>query len=202
MKFQLLLLTVVVFLISSNLQAQDIPVHPNVIQTGTYWGLSRPLRDIPAMTPAEFQKLEKKGKKKELNEELDKRSYPFAATALPQGPDPAWQNFMGTTKSGMPPLVNFDGQTSPYFPPDCNGTAGPNHFMQTINSVYAIYSKTGALVAGPTNLNQLFGGVPGSNYNDGDPIILYDEQADRWVVTEFSISGSYGLYPLCGILNE
>jgi hypothetical protein len=97
---------------------------------------------------------------------------------------------MGKGVSAKAPLVNFDGQTSPYYPPDCNGTAGPSHFMQTINSVYAIYSKTGTLVAGPANLNTLFGSVPGATYNDGDPIILYDEQADRWLVTEFSISGA------------
>ena len=86
-----------------------------------------------------------------------------------------------------PPTVNFEGQGSPYYPPDCNGTAGPNHYMQTINTVYAIYDKTGTLLAGPTALNLIFGNVPGANRNDGDPIILYDEQADRWLVTEFSI---------------
>ncbi|HPI87552.1 MAG TPA: hypothetical protein PLR01_14355, partial [Bacteroidales bacterium] len=62
--------------------------------------------------------------------------------------------------------------------------------MQTINSVYAIYDKTGTLVAGPSNLNTLFSGVTGSSCNDGDPIILYDEQAERWLIAEFSICGS------------
>ena len=46
------------------------------------------------------------------------------------------------------------------------------------------------LVAGPTNMNQLFSGVTGSEYNNGDPLILFDEQADRWLAVEFSISGS------------
>jgi PKD repeat protein len=98
---------------------------------------------------------------------------------------------MGKTELAKAPIMNFSGQTSPYFPPDANGAAGPNHYMQTINCVYAIYNKSnGALVAGPTALNTLFNGVTGSNYNDGDPICLYDEQADRWLVGEFSISGS------------
>jgi PKD repeat protein len=39
-------------------------------------------------------------------------------------------------------------------------------------------------------MNLLFSGVTGSTYNDGDPIILYDEQADRWMAAEFSVSGS------------
>ena len=61
--------------------------------------------------------------------------------------------------------------------------------MQTINTVYTIYSKTGTLLAGPTAMNLLFGGILGTEYNDGDPIVLYDEQADRWLAAEFSITG-------------
>jgi len=97
---------------------------------------------------------------------------------------------MGKTPAPKAPIVSFDGQNSPYFPPDATGTVGPNHYMQTINSVYAIYSKTGTLLAGPTNLNLLFGNVTGATCNDGDPIALYDEQADRYMVAEFSICGS------------
>ena len=191
MKTRHLLLTAVFCMFILGLVAQDIPLHPKSVVTGTYYGLSKPLRDIPPMTKAEFQQLVKKGKKRELNEGLKKRVFPYAATALPKGADPAWQKFMGSTKNGIKaPIVNFPGQGSPYYPPDCNGTAGQNHFMQTINCVYAIYDKSGTLVAGPTNLNQIFGSVPGANRNDGDPIILYDDQADRWVVTEFSIPSS------------
>jgi hypothetical protein len=185
-----LLFTTLCFLSIIAMQAQNLPIHPTDIVTGTFLGVSKALRDIPAMTAAEYHQLELKGLKRTLNKDLKYRIFPFSATALPKGADPAWQDFMGATIGNKAPVVNFDGQTSPYYPPDCNGTAGPNHFMQTINCVYAIYSKTGTLVAGPTNLNQLFQGLPGANYNDGDPIILYDEQADRWLVTEFSISGS------------
>jgi PKD repeat protein len=134
--------------------------------------------------------MEKDARKKVLNQELEKREYPFAATALPKGPDPAWQNAMGTTKNSHAPIFNQDGQGSPYYPPDCNGAAGPYHFFQTVNSTFTIYNKQGTVVAGPTNLNLLFNGVTGSNYNDGDPIVLYDDQADRWLVSEFSISGT------------
>ena len=127
---------------------------------------------------------------KKRNEELRIREYPYAETALPKGPDEAWQKMMGTYEGTKAPIVNFDGQTSPYYPPDDNGTSGPNHYMQTINTVYAIYSKTGTLVAGPTNMNLLFSGVTGATCNDGDPLILYDEQAARWLAVEFSICGS------------
>jgi len=166
--------------------AQEEAIHPSSVITGTYHGVSKALRDLPPMTATEFMEIEKKAMEKQFNEGLRYRSYPFAATALPKGEDPAWQKVMGSNKNRSP-IMNFNGQTSPYYPPDDNGVPGPNHYMQTINTVYAIYDKSGTLVAGPTNLNLLFGNVPGANRNDGDPIILYDEEADRWLVTEFSI---------------
>lgn len=170
--------------------AQDGPVKPTITGVGTYYGLTPPLRDLPVITEAEFKKMQASAAD-DRNRELENRSYPFAATALPKGPDPVWQKKMGTAKSGKEPIMNFNGQQSPYYPPDANGAVGPLYYMQDINTIYAIYDKTtGALVAGPTAMNQLFSGVPGANCNDGDPLILYDEQADRWLAVEFSICSS------------
>jgi PKD repeat protein len=175
----------------SYLAAQDTPVTPSIIKTGVYYGISAPLKDMPVLTDEEFQQLVIKGEQKALNKKLKERHYPYASTALPKGSDPAWQQEMGKIMGIKAPTVNVSGQTSPYYPPDANGSVGPNHYMQTINCVYTIYNKNnGALVAGPTNLNLLFSGMTGSEYNDGDPICLFDEQADRWVVAEFSISGA------------
>lgn len=185
----LLLMFFLAGLLTIQSMAQDKPLSPSYVGVGTYHGLSQPLRDIPALTADEYEKMEIDANKPR-NEKIRTREYPFAETAFPKGDDPAWQREMGKTQAPKAPIVAFDGQTSPYYPPDCNGTAGPNHFMQTINSVYAIYSKTGTLLAGPTNLNLLFGNVTGATCNDGDPIVLYDEQADRWLVVEFSICGA------------
>ena len=171
-------------------KAQDSPVHPSSIVTGTFIGVSKPLRDLPKISQQEFNRLAEKAKTKQLNERLKLRSYPFASSALPKGPDPAWQQSMGTSSGNRAPIKNFNGQDSPYYPPDCNGAVGPAHYMQTINCIYSIYDKNGTSVAGPTAMNLLFGSVPGATYNDGDPVLLYDEQADRWVATEFSISGA------------
>lgn len=164
-----------------------IPVHPTSVSTGKYLGLSVPLRDIPPLTAAELEALRQERINKKINKEGRQRSYPFAATALPKGDDGAWQREMGTNRLFRSPLVNFEGQEAGSYPSDDNGTAGRNHYMQTVNATYAIYDKTGNLVAGPNKLNTLFGNKPGATRNDGDPIILYDEQADRWLVTEFSV---------------
>jgi len=170
--------------------AQNIPIAPTETGDGVFLGETKALRDIPECTPDELQLIKAKADAKLLNKKLRVRDYPYADIALPKGPDAAWQQAMGKAAKGKAPITNFQGQTSPYFPPDCNGTSGPNHFMQTVNTTYAIYDKAGTKLAGPTNMNQLFNGVSGANCNDGDPIILYDEQADRWVATEFSLCGS------------
>lgn len=171
--------------------AQDSIIQPKTIGTGTLMGVTLPLRDIPPISTAEYEIMVAKAEAKLLNPKLRTREYPFAETALPKGPDGVWQNSPGTSRAVLSePIVNFQGQTSPYNPPDENGVAGPNHYMQTVNTTYAIYSKTGALLAGPTNMNQLFGSVPGATCNDGDPIILYDEMAGRWMAAEFSLCGS------------
>jgi hypothetical protein len=188
-----LLLTVLFFMqsILNMIYAQDIPAKPTMIREGVFRGISKPLRDNPPMSAEQYNAMVEKAKKKAKNTPWEKPTYPFASTTLPNVPDEVWQKSDGSmTDMIMAPIANFEGQNSPYYPPDCNGATGPNHYMQTVNTTYAIYSKTGTLLAGPTNMNLLFGNVTGANNNDGDPIILYDEQAQRWVAVEFSVSGS------------
>ncbi len=88
-------------------------------------------------------------------------------------------------------LQNFDGQNTGAYPPDANGDVNANYYFQVVNTTYAIYDKNGNLLAGPSDLNSIFdSNLPGANYNDGDPIVLWDEQAGKWFYAEFSVSGS------------
>ena len=76
-------------------------------------------------------------------------------------------------------------------PPDTNGTVGATQYVQWVNSSFAIFNKTtGALVAGPTTGKTLWAGFGGGcqNNNDGDPIVLYDKLAQRWIFSQFSVS--------------
>lgn len=186
----------IIFLNLNTIMAQDIPIKPNKVITGVFLGETPPLRDLPPITAAERHvmdsmavvKMEEKAKKGRT----PRSTFPYKATALPQGPDPVWQKNMGKSAAGgtKAPIVNFDAQTTTSYPPDCNGTIGPNHYMQTINLTYAIYNRSGTLVAGPTAMNTLFSGVTGSTYNNGDPLIHWDEQAQRWIAVEFSVGGT------------
>jgi len=171
----------------------DQPIHPNFIGKGTLLGISPPLRDLPVITPAEEAAMREKALQKAARKKIEPRVYPFSETAFPKGPDEVWQRTMGTMLGANAPKVNFEGQSTSSFPPDCNGTVGPDHYMQTVNTTYAIYNKTGTLLAGPTNMNLLFGSVAGATCNDGDPLIQYDEMANRWVAVEFSLCGSNDL---------
>src|SRR5215218_9417994 len=87
-------------------------------------------------------------------------------------------------------------------PPDTTGDVGPNHYVQWVNLRYSIYTLTrGAnneitgfnLVAGfPKNGNVVWQGFGGrcQSDNDGDPIVQYDQLADRWILTQFAVSGT------------
>ena len=164
MKFKALT-TMLIFIVMhfvSFSQDESPVLTPKMIGQGTYHGQVGPLRDIPPMTESEMQELDKKEALKRRNLKLRYRAYPNAENALPKGDDEAWQKSMGGLKSIDAIIEHWAGQTSTSNPPDDNGTAGPNHYMQTINVKYTIYNKQGTLLAGPTNLNTLFSGVPGA----------------------------------------
>ncbi len=87
--------------------------------------------------------------------------------------------------------IDFDGIPSPgYVPSDSNLAVGPNHIVETVNVQFAVYNKSGAILAGPTNIYSLFTALSGdcANGTDGDPIVLYDRQADRWLMTMIGTS--------------
>jgi hypothetical protein len=98
--------------------------------------------------------------------------------------------------------VNFAGTGyTNVAPPDTDGDVGPNHYMQMINSKFAIYDKSGNLLYGPVNNSTLWDGFEGpwSSTNDGDPIVMYDEQADRWIATQFAVNGPGNDYEMVAV---
>jgi hypothetical protein len=80
-----------------------------------------------------------------------------------------------------------------------NLAVGSNHIVQGVNSSYAVFSKTGTVLAGPTKFATLFskfGGCQNTHYSD--PTLQYDRQADRWVLSILAYaSASSGHYCHC-----
>ena len=75
-------------------------------------------------------------------------------------------------------------------PPDPNGDVGPNHYVQVVNTDLAVFDKNGVPIYGPVPINTLWSGFGGGcqTNNDGDPTVLYDPMADRWIISQFSVS--------------
>ena len=109
------------------------------------------------------------------------------------------------------PGLGFDGIGLPTYavnavPPDPNGAAGArmtvdghliDQYVQWVNVDFAVFDKgTGSIVYGPAAGNTLWNGFGGpcEQFNDGDPIAQYDKAADRWVLTQFAVSGGPPYY--------
>lgn len=94
-------------------------------------------------------------------------------------------------------VVNFEGldNIAGYYPPDTCGDVGPDHYLQVTNVYFQVYDKTTGAPMLPAALpnNAMWNGFGGvcETTNDGDPIVLYDQFADRWLFSQFSISGPF-----------
>lgn len=153
--------------------------------------VSAPLAELDRMTPAQPH-----------------RFSPRILKILPTGPSTSLQPEsavpdVALQATALPPVaanlgLNIDGLGQgqygfllEYSPPDTNGAVGATQYVQWVNAEFAVFDKaTGALVAGPTEGNALWAGFGGGceTNNDGDPIVQYDKMAQRWILTQFSIS--------------
>src|SRR5436190_4692961 len=89
-----------------------------------------------------------------------------------------------------PPILSFDGLPFPIcqcIPPGDNGAVGETQYVQVIRGAFEIFNKsTGQSAAGPISLDFLWSGLgqPCQSNAAGDAIVLYDQLAGRWVITE------------------
>jgi hypothetical protein len=170
-----------------------------VIQ-GVYRGLSPvvkfdispPLREMRVILPGPGQ----------LRENEDREIVPLKVRFAPEW-DPVVQatvggrDIPGGISGGVEipgPIVTFNGQTntSGVDPPDPNGAVGPNHIVTMCNLSFQIFNKAGTSVFGPAANNTLWAGFGGScqTSNSGDPVVLYDRAADRWLLSQFTATSA------------
>ena len=81
------------------------------------------------------------------------------------------------------PIFNFNGQGYTFVnPPDTVGDIGANHYIQMINATdVAVYNKVSGALIQAFALTSLRGCATGK----GDPVVLYDQLAKRWFLSEF-----------------
>ena len=161
---------------------------PTTIRHDVHHDVSQPLRDMVRHAPPPSH--------------ARRPVEPLRRIPLPQGleqvqPDPVVQ--LSTVSLAAPTFSqSFEGLGNGQYgftitgaPPDTEGTVGATQYVQWVNTSFAIFNKsTGALVSGPTAGNTLWSGFGGGceTNNDGDPIVVYDKIADRWVFSQFSVS--------------
>ena len=109
-----------------------------------------------------------------------------------------------STRAFGTPDLNFPGQGfTGVNPPDTVGDIGPSYYIQMINgsggSILTIYDKsTGSVAAGPLVLDNLAPTSPACSSGVGDPIVLWDNLAQRWLLSEFAGAGNH----LCVYISQ
>ena len=148
-----------------------------------HFDISPPLRDMKPLAWPQCTKSE--------NEEQG--PIPLGPVG-PVLPDKAVQRVPG--KIAIPgPIISFDGNSNlcGCSPPDPNGAVGPNHVVTMANLHFQIFNKSGTSLFGPAANNTLWSGFGGGcqTSNSGDPVVLYDQLADRWLLSQFTASAPY-----------
>ena len=100
----------------------------------------------------------------------------FSAANMPS----ADKNFNG---------IPFPGVACNCAPPDTNGEVGTTQYVQIVNEGFQVFDKTtGASLLGPSGISTVWGGFGGvCEFNgSGDPVVMYDQLADRWIISQFA----------------
>jgi hypothetical protein len=120
------------------------------------------------------------------------------------------------TAAAPTPSNNFDGVGNGFTgpngtftvnsaPPDTNGAVGPQDYVQTVNTDFAVFNKdatrgaVGSVRYGPVAINTLWSGFGGlcQTDNDGDPTVVYDQISNRWVISQFAVTNPNPNYYQC-----
>lgn len=154
--------------------------------------LSVPLRDIGQAGVTDASR-------PEIHEQQSEDIAPQVRAAAGGPTDPLLALGTAIATGDAPPLIgSFDGMGCCFTggdgnPPDTVGDIGPNHYVQMVNTSIIVFNRSGGLLAGPVAINSLWAGAGGlcEANNDGDPIVLYDQLADRWLVSRFATPNPY-----------
>src|SRR6185369_6725227 len=85
--------------------------------------------------------------------------------------------------------IPFPGVACNCAPPDTNGEVGATQYVQIVNEGFQVFDKTtGTSLLGPSGISTVWGGFGGvCEFNgNGDPVVMYDQLADRWIISQFA----------------
>lgn len=156
------------------------------VSAAVQYDVSGPLRDMTPSRRASGEHAERPLRRVQING--------------PEVEDAVVQSAPGPAASTQPGL-NFAGVGNGDYgfapdaaPPDTNGVVGATQYVQWVNESFAVFDKaTGAIAPGfPKRGNTVWAGFGGGceTNDDGDPVVQYDKAANRWILTQFSVSTS------------
>ena len=140
---------------------------------------------------------------------IDRTGFEFGDDDEEEGPEAPVGDIGHTTdgalqtaspSSSLAPLFTFEGASNPdnfnifgfrVNPPDTNMDVGRTQIVEMINLVFDVYNKSGGLLLGPVDTGTLWSGFPIPDCTDpsGDPVVLYDQTTDHWILTQFTTRG-------------
>ena len=149
-----------------NLEYKYVPSIKELIANGTF---------IPS-DPNEFKK---EGPPKRI-----RGAKVVPGKGLPKGNDPL-VNFDSEVakKQTRDPILTFQSTSSTATPGDPTGEIGRDYYLASWNSSFRFFNLDGSPATPNTSLSNLFG--PNES---GDPIVLYDSEADRYIVSSMGSS--------------
>ena len=141
-------------------------------------------KEVHQVTAAAIQKAQKLSASESMKK--DQAMQAFAPTiTMPAA---------GLTFEGLGRTENIAAGFGNLSPPDTNGYVGPNHYVQQTNLLVRVWNKAGVPLTAPFRLSSLWAianGGPGgqcSASDAGDPVVLYDPLADRWLLSQFAFA--------------
>ena len=190
------LLTVLAFSVYSSssalAQAANQGGSDVVVGASYHNDVSPALRDVPQGWPLEFER------------EHEANPNPLIPNNHQDSPDTAVQDKEISARALLAPtimgtILNFNGIPYPGVgcncaPPDTNGAVGTTQYVQIVNEGYQVFDKTtGNSVLGPNSIESVWTGFGGACELGGlgDPVVLFDHVANRWIISEFaSLTGT------------
>jgi hypothetical protein len=174
----------------------------------SHFDISRPLRDLAATAIADREE-------REENEPPSNPQLPAARIIRSELPDPVVQPVVEAGDASMLSGVPLAAPTTGFnflgvgvnggSPSDCNGSVGGNQFVETVNVQYQIWTLNRSTQVAtpvfptPLPIKTLWSGFGGAceAQNSGDPIVIFDKTAKRWLISQFTSSAAAGVYYQC-----
>ncbi|WP_217704370.1 T9SS type A sorting domain-containing protein [Aquimarina sp. TRL1] len=100
---------------------------------------------------------------------------------FPKGGDPLLQSQKNASQvRTADEIASFDAHAGTVLN-DATGAIGPNHYVYAFNSGFGILDRSGNVLVPEASLGTIF---PGETL--GDPVVMYDNFAERFIIMEFS----------------